>query len=301
MKAYVKDNSSSSVNKTGGSIAVSVKAPAIMTQPAGMSVAEGKTAVFSVAASGSGLTYQWQYSSNGGAWKNKSGATSSSYTVTAKTSFDGVLYRCVVKNAGGSVTSNSAKLTVVSADSIIAAGVKADKTSASAGEKITWTATASGGTGTLQYYFILYKDGTRIKTRGYRTTASFSYTPSAAGTYQAKVYVKDAEGIKVKKLSSGVTVTVGPAAIISVKADKTGACVGEKITWTAAAVGSAQPLQYYFILYKNGTKVKTRVYSTTKTFNFTPTEPGVYRVRVFVKDADGVKVKKLSGSVTVTG
>ena len=48
----------------------------------------------------------------GNTWKDKSGATSASYTVTAKASYNGIQYRCVVKNSIGSVTSEEAKLTV---------------------------------------------------------------------------------------------------------------------------------------------------------------------------------------------
>ena len=72
-----------------------VSEPVIITQPAKTTVALGENATFTVEASGEGLTYQWQYSSdNGRTWKSKKGATSSSYTVTTKISFNGFLYRC---------------------------------------------------------------------------------------------------------------------------------------------------------------------------------------------------------------
>ena len=247
------------------------------------------------------LTYQWQYSKDGGTiWYNKTDATSASCSVTAKASYNGFLYRCRVKNAGGTVYSDSAKLTVTAAAPVISS-VKSGRTSANVGEKLTWTATASGGSGTLKYYFILYKDGAKIKTRSYSTTNTFSYTPTEAGSYKVKVYVKDSSGAKVYKTGGTVTVTLGPPAIISVKARKTSSAVGEKITWTAAAVGSEQPLKYYFILYKDGVKLKTRSYSTANTFSYTPTESGIYKVKVYVKDAEGTKVYKNSAKLTVTG
>ena len=49
---------------------------------------------------------------DGTAWKNKTGAASASCTVTAKASYNGIRYRCVVTNSYGSVTSSPAKLTV---------------------------------------------------------------------------------------------------------------------------------------------------------------------------------------------
>ncbi len=84
-------------------------APTITSQPASRTVSEGQTASFSVSASGSSpLSFQWQ--KNG---VNISGATSASYTTPAVTFADnGSTFRVTVKNAYGSVTSNSATLTV---------------------------------------------------------------------------------------------------------------------------------------------------------------------------------------------
>ena len=271
----------------------------ITTQPANQSVTAGATATFTVAATGTGLSYQWQYSKDGSTWTNKSGATAASYTVTAKTSYDGMRYRCKVTNEGGSVYSDPAMLTVSAAAPVISS-IKADKTDAFAGEKITWTATATGGTGALQYYFILYKDGTKLKTRSYSTTLTFSYTPTEAGSYKVKVYVKDTADNKANKISAAVTVTEStPLAIASVKANKTSANVGETITWTATASGGMETLQYYFILYKDGTKIKTQSYSTANTFSYTPTEAGTYKAEVYVKDSIGNKVSKSGGNVSI--
>ncbi len=84
-------------------------APTISTQPANQTVNAGQTATFSVIASGTApLTYQWQ--KNGVAI---TGATAASYTTPVTTTADsGELFRVVVSNSAGNVTSNSATLTV---------------------------------------------------------------------------------------------------------------------------------------------------------------------------------------------
>jgi hypothetical protein len=83
--------------------------PAILAQPANQTVTAGQTATFSVSASGTPpLSYQWQMNSS-----DIPGAIAASYTtpVTAVAN-SGEMFRAVVRNSGGSVTSNSASLTV---------------------------------------------------------------------------------------------------------------------------------------------------------------------------------------------
>ena len=98
---------------TGANIHFTDNAPSIQTQPKSVTVTAGQTAKFTVAASGAGLSYQWQYrTSSSDSWKSVSGATSATLSVSAEKSKNSYQYRCVVKNASGSVTSSAATLTV---------------------------------------------------------------------------------------------------------------------------------------------------------------------------------------------
>ena len=304
VRVYVKDAADTKVNKLSSGVTVTAAAPLTLSSIKAdkTSASAGEKITWTAAASGGSgsLQYYFILYKDGTKLKTRAYSTTQifSYTPTEAGTYK---VRVYVKDANDTKLNKlSTAVTVTPAGPSISS-VKAGVTSAYAGEKITWTAAVSGGSGTLQYYFNLYKDGVRIKTRAYSTANTFSYTPTEAGTYKVRVYVKDAAENKVNKLSAAVTVTLGPPAIISIKAGKTTAAAGEKITWTAAAVGSEQPLQYYFILYKDGVKIKTRAYSTTNTFSYTPTEAGSYKVRVYVKDAADNKVNKLSTAVTVTG
>lgn len=84
-------------------------APVITSQPANQFVAAGQMATFSVTAKGqSPLAYQWSKNSTA-----ISGATSSTYTTPPTIAADGgSTFQVTVSNSGGSVTSNSATLTV---------------------------------------------------------------------------------------------------------------------------------------------------------------------------------------------
>jgi hypothetical protein len=93
-------------NSVGGTNPV---APSLTVQPGSVTVTAGQTATFSVSASGTApLTYQWQKNA-----ADITNATSPSYTTPVTTTSDsGELFRVVVSNSAGNITSNSAMLTV---------------------------------------------------------------------------------------------------------------------------------------------------------------------------------------------
>ncbi len=113
MFQVVISNTAGSVTSSTATLTVNpaVVAPTITTQPLNQTVTAGQTATFLVVAAGTApLSYQWQ--KNGSAI---SGATAASYTTPDTTSPDnGAIFQATVSNSIGSVTSNSATLTVTS-------------------------------------------------------------------------------------------------------------------------------------------------------------------------------------------
>ena len=77
-----------------------VNSVTITGQPTNATVCEGNNTSFTAAGGGSGLTYQWQLSTNGGGvWGNISGATSTTYNITGATfAMNNNQYRCVISN-----------------------------------------------------------------------------------------------------------------------------------------------------------------------------------------------------------
>lgn len=83
-------------------------APQIFVQPADQNVQTGSDARFTVAAAGTGLSYQWYSAKGTAAMTAITGATSSTYTVPAVTwQDDGVKYQVKVTNAAGTATSEA--------------------------------------------------------------------------------------------------------------------------------------------------------------------------------------------------
>ncbi|WP_158373337.1 hypothetical protein [Cellulosimicrobium cellulans] len=92
-------------------------APLITEHPQDVTVAVGSGAVaFRYAAVGEGLSVRWETSSDGGgSWTlvTTGSSTSGGYSVQATAANDGRLFRVVVSNAAGTVTSEVGRLTVV--------------------------------------------------------------------------------------------------------------------------------------------------------------------------------------------
>ncbi|MGQ9652132.1 MAG: immunoglobulin domain-containing protein [Phycisphaerae bacterium] len=100
---------------------VAASPPVIVQHPVAQNVCRGETAMFNVAASGSGtLAYQWQKNganlNDGGHY---SGVTTATLTILSTDEDDVANYRCVVTNIAGSETSNEAELTLKAYTSIV--------------------------------------------------------------------------------------------------------------------------------------------------------------------------------------
>jgi len=86
----------------------------IILQPVSVTQKAGKAAKFSISASGSTLTYQWQYN-DGSGWKNCTwtGSRTAVLSVPAAAGRNGYKFRCIVKSGNAAKTvSGTATLTV---------------------------------------------------------------------------------------------------------------------------------------------------------------------------------------------
>ena len=215
-------------------------APSITTQPVKLSVVAGKTATFSVVATGSSLTYQWK--KNG---TDISGATSSTYAIPATTSADSGDYSVVVTNSAATVTSAAANLTVTAQAVAPAFTTQPFAQPVTAGQTATFTVEATG-TSPLRYQW--KKNGTNIPDA---TTSSYTTPATSMDDNGTEYSVEVSNDVGTASSSVGIlTVTTKPA-ITTQPAAKT-VTVGETATFSVAAAGSAT-LRYQW--KKGGTNI----------------------------------------------
>ncbi len=133
------------------------QAPRITTQPKSVTAAAGGTAKFTVVATGTGLTYQWQYQLPGSStWADSpaTGNKTATLSVPATTDRNGNKYRCIVKSGSVSTTSSAATLTVmVTSAPVITTQPKS--VTAAEGSTAKFTVAATGTSLTYQWQYQL--------------------------------------------------------------------------------------------------------------------------------------------------
>ena len=244
---------------TGDSAVTPVAKPTITTPPVSQSVEAGKTATFTVTATGGGtLAYQWK--KNG---TDVSGASTSTYTTPdSAIADDGTKYSVAVTNSTGSVTSSEATLTVTAAP-VVVTTKPAITTQPAAQTVVTGTpasfSVSASGTAPLGYQW--KKDGTDIS-----GATSPSYTTPAT--------TKEDDGVKFSVVVSNsvgtatsneaqLTVTATPEKpAITKQPEAQSVTEGQSATFSVTASGTA-PFTYQW--KKNGTDINGATSSTYTT------------------------------------
>lgn len=193
----------------------------ITSHPQDVSVVSGTEVSFSVTVSGAGVTYQWYQKDNSFASAQPiSGATSNTYTIAGSSvlsTLSGSQYYCVITNGAGSVTSNTATLTVSKLDftgEALISGVKEK------GQMLTAVTTGISPTGAYTYKW--YRSEENTTTGGEQitgaTSATYTLTEADLGKY---IYVE----VKATKAEyndgffyakTGVTITGKRTGVVSV-------------------------------------------------------------------------------------
>ena len=284
-------------------------AAAITRQPVNTAAKENANAVFTIKATGSNLTYQWQLAYAGSDnWQNVpasfAGGKTDTLTVTATKGRNGYKFRCIVKDdKNNSVTSSAATLTVEAANQPLKIlSLTADKAAADSGDRITITANVTGGAGGYTYKFII-NDTTNdswYKLQDYKGTNSIVWKATSAGTKRIMVDVKDKAGNKVAtNISIKVNGTVSVPLSAELKSSAVTVKQGETVTLTAVAKGGSGKYNYKFIINdKTDDKwYRLQDFGANNVITWKATTPGTKRLMVDVMDSTG---KKIGHNITIT-
>lgn len=286
---------------------------AITAQPVDQSVVAGGIARFTVQATGNGLTYQWQLSTDAGAsWSDVSGASGSTLEVSGvTTNQDKNQYRAKVSNGSSTVTTSAVTLKVSTA--VVAPKIDVDvpaSFSATVGGAASISVTASGTSVGYQWQRSTDGGSSWANISG-ETAATLNLSALAQETngWRFRVVVSNSAGT----VTSGVTtLQVSAAPVLTIKTGPTSVEVVEPTaaTFTVVVVGQPEPTYQWQRSTDGGTSYTdisgaTGASYTTDATNVSGTGAR-YRVKVtnsagsVTSDAAVLTVKAGSGSVAPT-
>jgi hypothetical protein len=222
----------------------------ITTQPANTTACTGNNVTLNSVVTGSGLTYQWQLSTDAGiTWTDISGATNSSLTLNAVTAaMNGNRYRLIVNGTCtvGAVTSNVATLTINNSISITQQPVS---TTLCAGLNASFTANANGSG--LTYQWQVSSNGGTSFTNITGATSSTLNLPSVTPAMNGNQYRVNLNGDCVSNLfTNTATLTVNSSVTIVTQPSNQVGCAPVPANFSVTATGTS--VTYQWELSTNG-------------------------------------------------
>ena len=151
----------------------------ITSQPQDVTISESGNVTFSVGAQGNNLSYQWEYSKDGGKnWiRVTKNGTSASYTTSGSQARNGWLFRCEVKSGNDTIRSESAAIIFKEAAVLKITSQPQDVTISSS-QNVTFSVGAEGESPSYQWEYS--KDGGKSWIKVIKSGNSASYTTSGS-------------------------------------------------------------------------------------------------------------------------
>ncbi len=250
-RCVVTDAAGSSVTSDAVRM-IRAAALAITAQPEDYAGQLGDAVSFTVAASGSGLSYQWQYSGDGGVNWGPSGlpgnktATLSTELTQARLAYR---FRCVVTDSnGGSVTSNAVRMVISEPAAELAITSQPVDYVGQLGDAVSFTVEASGSG--LGYQWQYSNDGGATwkpsGLPGNRTATLSTELTEARLAYRFRCVVTDSDGgsvtsdaVRMLKRPSGIEIVSQP---VNYEGQ-----LGDAVSFTVEATGSELSYQWQYV------------------------------------------------------
>ena len=247
----------------GGSSGPVAVAPAISSQPAGVTVDDGMPASFAVTATGTApVSYQWQR--NG---VNISGVTAASYNIAAvKFNDSGTTFRVVVLNSAGSMTSANAALTVNAVAPVITSQPASQAVTVNDGSASSFSVVATGSAVLLYRWQRMPAGGSFADVNG-ATSATYTFVTALTNeSDQYQVIVSNSAGTVT---SNPFILHVTPVGLlITTQPVSQHVSQGMPVTFTVVASGSGV-LTYQWQRMPAGGVFADVPGATSSTYSFT--------------------------------
>jgi outer membrane protein assembly factor BamB len=248
--------------------------------PVYMDIGQSRTFTSYVSGSASPYSYQWYLNGN-----PISGATDASWTFTPTSSGPCTIYLKVTDANSGAATSNADSFTVNGAPSV---SISPASVILDVGQSQLFTSSISNGTSPYSYQW--YFDGVAVSGA---TSATWAYTPSAAGS--RTVCVKVTDSVSVIATSNIVAVTVSGAFSVSISPISVILDVGQSQLFTSSISNGTSPYSYQW--YVNGVAISG---ATSASWTYAPQSAGAYTIYVNATDNASVAVTVQSDPASMT-
>jgi extracellular elastinolytic metalloproteinase len=276
-------NNACTSNLTSAAALLNVSEPAaITTQPSPVTVCAGNNASFSVTATGTNITYQWQVSVDGGAnYTNITGAASATLNLASVTAaMNNNRYRVVISSCGPTLTSNAVILTVNNPAVIT---VQPANTNACTGGSATISVTVTGTTPTYQWQ--VSTDGGANYTNIPGATSATLSLPTVTSGMNNNLYQVVINNVCTTNLTSAAALlSVSDPAIITVQPSPVTVCDGSNAAFSVTATGTNITYQWQ-VSVDGGANYTNISGATAATLNLTAVTAAMnnnrYRVVVF--------------------
>ena len=263
----------------------------VTTKVSNMNTVIGDTITFTATAKGGTGTYTYSlivYNEKTEKWARiKDNVTSNKFTWKAESTGSRLFYIDVKDSSGKTVRCEAMR--VVTNDKLsVTAKSSVDVTIV--GDKVTFTADATGGTGGYTYSLIVYNETTKqwARVKDNITSNTMVWKAGSIGTRSFYIDVKDSSGKTVR--SSAIKIETAKTRPLSITASSSASSVsvGSKVKISAVATGGTGEYTYSFIVKNEATGKWYRYdFDNPSYLNWKPSSAGKRTFYVEVKDSDG--------------
>jgi hypothetical protein len=197
--------------------------------------------------------------------------------------------KVVVRDALGNAVDSGWSSSYIVAPPLVVALLSPDPVPPQAAGMATvrWKVDATGGVGERTIEFRA-TDGKEEKREQGGTSPMWDWSPKEPGTYKVKAVVRDTIGNAVDSGWSREYLVVPKLRILSGSPDKfpPQAAAVSTVRWVVNATGGVEEREYTFWI-SDGTGERAEQKGLSPTWDWSPRDPGIYRVKVVVRDAIG--------------